>query len=674
MYPVSKRFTEEVQKNTRTFYWTGKIVTKNHQTYDFGNEDIVKGSGYITRQCCGSTEIELGTVYASELGISLYSDVDRYTLDGAEIRLWFHMVYADGSEEEVPMGVYEISEANRAVRCLELKAYDYMLRFDKPFKLNSSSGTAYNFLFSACADCKVELAQSRDVLEQMPNGKEVLGIYADNDIETYRDLLFYTAQVLGCFCRIDREGRLELVPYGTTPVMDISSTQRFGSSYSDFVTRYTAVSSANMRTQTAEYYALDVDDGLTLNLGVNPLLQFGLKTTRERIIRNILDCVAVVDYVPFDSTTIGNPALDPGDILTFSGGHADETKISCITSITYKVNGKHSMKCVGKNPKLSSAKSRNEKNIAGLLNTVEAGKIVVYNFTNVSPFSIGSSPTEVLAITFTSKEETTAQFHAELLLEIVADEVERTISGTAKYEETGTDSTQMEKPVTYSFTEKGQPELTVIYKMNLEELEMFKPKQICIDGKHILTLFLPITQVVANSENTLSVYLQMTGGTVNIGEAQIRATISGQGLVAGIGDWNGRISITEMFDLIPINQTGLVYLPLEDSTKATFPAPTRFGVTQAFDLVPFVGMDFGYDKLNERVTVVEVIKAFTMDAERPGEYDQTVIEINDTETFCLITDYTVVSYSEGVNYGQMQHLEVSTDQYERVESMEVVMC
>ena len=249
----------------------------------------------------------------------------------------------------------------------------------------------------------------------MPNGKEVLGIYSDNDIETYRDLLYYTAQVLGCFCRIDRQGRLELVSYGTTPVMDIPTTQRFDSSYSDFVTRYTAVSSTNMRTETAEYYALDVDDGLTLNLGVNPLLQFGLKTTRERILRNILDRIVVVDYVPFDSTTIGNPALDPGDILTFSGGHADESKISCITGITYKVNGKHSLKCVGKNPKLSSAKSRNEKNISGLLNTVEAGKIVVYNFTNVSPFKIGTSPTEVLSITFTSKEETTAQFLAELL-------------------------------------------------------------------------------------------------------------------------------------------------------------------------------------------------------------------------------------------------------------------
>ena len=31
-------------------------------TYEFGADDIVKGSGYISSQCCGSTEIELGTV------------------------------------------------------------------------------------------------------------------------------------------------------------------------------------------------------------------------------------------------------------------------------------------------------------------------------------------------------------------------------------------------------------------------------------------------------------------------------------------------------------------------------------------------------------------------------------------------------------------------------------
>ena len=38
-----------------------------------------------------------------------------------------------GGFEEVPMGVFEVGEANRTARCLELKAYDYMLRFEKSF-------------------------------------------------------------------------------------------------------------------------------------------------------------------------------------------------------------------------------------------------------------------------------------------------------------------------------------------------------------------------------------------------------------------------------------------------------------------------------------------------------------------------------------------------------------
>jgi hypothetical protein len=70
-----------------------------------------------------------------------------------------------------------------------------------------------------------------------------------------------------------------------------------------------------------------------MNLGVNPLLQFGLDETRKQLCTNILNDLAVVDYVPFDSDTIGNPALDLGDVLQFSGGQADESKISAITSI-----------------------------------------------------------------------------------------------------------------------------------------------------------------------------------------------------------------------------------------------------------------------------------------------------------------------------------------------------
>lgn len=69
LYPVSEAFQQTVQENTRRFFWTGRITTKSGLVHAFGNEDIVKGSGYISSQCCGSTEIEIGTVYVSNPGL-----------------------------------------------------------------------------------------------------------------------------------------------------------------------------------------------------------------------------------------------------------------------------------------------------------------------------------------------------------------------------------------------------------------------------------------------------------------------------------------------------------------------------------------------------------------------------------------------------------------------------
>ena len=94
MYPVSDAFLRAVRSNTRKYFWTGTIVTRGGMTYEFGAKEIVKGSGYISRQCCGSTEIELGTVYAAEMGITLLSDIDRYTLEDAQVTLVFHLVQA----------------------------------------------------------------------------------------------------------------------------------------------------------------------------------------------------------------------------------------------------------------------------------------------------------------------------------------------------------------------------------------------------------------------------------------------------------------------------------------------------------------------------------------------------------------------------------------------------
>lgn len=671
MYPVSDAFVEAINSNTRKYYWTGTVATKDKRTYDFTNRDIVKGSAYVTRQCCGSTEIELGTVYAAELGITLYSDIDRYTLDEAEIRLFFHLFLLDGTEEVVPMGIFEISEANRSVKCLEIKAYDYMLRFEKTARITASSGKPFDYLHIACQECKVEMAQSQAEIEAMTNGKETFGVYNDNDIESYRDLLYYVAQVLGCVCQINREGKLVLIPYGTTPVQTIPQKGRFTSTYSDFVTRYTAISSTNSIKEIAEYYAVKPDDGLTMNLGVNPLLQFGVDKTRERILNAILNAVTQVEYVPFESTTIGNPALDPMDILVFSGGHADETKISCITSINYKINGKHTLKCVGSNPKLSAAKSKNDKNISGLLNSIDSSKTVVYSFTNAAPFIIGETMQGVLSISFTSKEETTAMFLAEILMDVEADEEDRKVDGTYTTEDE--EGQTLVNSTVFSFTGKQQPEISVVYKINDELVDTFFPKQKCVGGNQILTLFYPLSNVLANAGNTFDMFLKVTGGTIKIEVAQIRATISGQGLVAGIGDWNGRIAVSDTIDRILMDEEFL-YIPVSDRNDVVFPPNGKSAVVQPITRIAFMDTEFGYDALNERVTAVELIKTFTMDKTFPPYYNPIVVEVDENGAYHMIEKYVFVSAEENINSGTMQRLTVNTEPFEQVEEVSVSRC
>ena len=597
LYLVSEAFLQAVQENTRRYYWTGRITTTKGAIYEFGADDIVKGSGYISSQCCGSTEIELGTVYAAEMGITLLSDIDRYTLEDALVELFYHIRLSDGTFEEVPMGIFEVSEANRTVKCLELKAYDFMLRFDKSFNGFETIGTVYDFVSLCCKACKVEMAQSQADYEAMSNGTELLSIYTENDIETYRDVLYYVGQVLGGFFCINREGKLELRKYGNEPVIEMETKHRFTSSFSDFFTRYTAVSSTNMKTETAEYYHLDPDDGLTLNLGVNPLLQFGLKETREQLCMNILNDLAVVDYVPFDSETIGNPALDLGDVIRFKGGQADEKRISAITSMQCKIGGKHTLKGVGKNPRLAHAKSKNDKNISGLLNQIidnkEAGKIGIHTFTNASSFTVGESDVKIISIEFAPNEAVMAQFFGSVIVGVNADQVERSVIARGDVvipsvevmekveevpseEENGTESevagsedgdvttesaseedsseepkvigntkeqtVSLELPVVWK--EDGQVVVYFTFEFNDSIIEIHQPEETWHSGKHSIMLYYPIENLVANYRNIFNVYARATGGTVTVDTGDCLAAIMGQSMGAGEA-WDGEIKIEE---------------------------------------------------------------------------------------------------------------------------------
>ena len=644
MYPVSNAFLQKIRENTREYYWTGTIITKNGTRYTFQNSDILKGSAYINNKSCSADEIELGSVYAAEMKITLYNNIDRYTLTDAEVRLTYHLVLDGGAVEDVPMGVFIVSEANRNIKTLELVAYDRMLLLDKEFSITDMVGTPYQILSLMAEACGIVLEQSENEIKSLTNGTETFSIYTDNDIDTWRDVLYYLAQAMCCFATFNREGKLELRQYGMTPVFEMNNTHRFASSFSDFKTRYTAISSTNVRTQMAEYYALETDDALTMNLGINPMLQYGLEATRKRILERILYKVSEFEYVPFDSTTIGNPALDVGDVIVNRGGHADEDSYYCITEFETKINGKQTLKGVGKNPRLASAKSKNDKNISGLINQAEENKIIYYKFVNAYDINILSTPTEVISINYVAVEDTTAMFMAQVLLETTpAEEAEDVI-------------------------------LKVTYKKGLEEETTFYPIETYKEGKHILALLYPIT-VGENSDNTFNVYMNIIGGgSAVIKAGDIRATISGQGLAAGLNIWDGKIHCEDDFADLSWNVPGYSVERFVDNPRVRDTGPDRKSLSQNITRVSLGSWNFSIRVLNENLNAEPMVKSFTVDYIYPPVYDDRYVEVVQN-AFCLISDYAVPSSTESsVNFGRMSVLSIDTEQFDSVGSVEVIKC
>lgn len=633
MYPVSEAFLSAVQENTRKYEWSGKITTVKGNVYEFTAKDIVKGSGYITRSCCGNNEIELGSVYAAEMKITLFLDVDRYSMEDAIVELFYSLTLPDGTTETIPMGIFEISEANRHIKTIELVGYDYMLRFDKSAG-DMTSGYPFDFLNLACEKCKVELAHTQEEIEAMPNGTELLGIYQDGNIETYRDMIFYVAQVLGRVCQINREGKLELKAYGAEPVVTMEAKHRFSSSYSDFVTRYTAVYSTNEIDAISEYYCLDPDDGLTMNLGVNPLLQYGLVNTREVVITNILNAISVINYVPFDSDTIGNPALEPMDVVRFTGGHADDDSISCITSVTYKINGKQTLKGVGKNPLLSSAKSKADKNIIGLLNQVETGKFVICAYENASELIVGTEPIRIIDVTFAAIESTSALFIGNINCVVNAEEetirkeymvshevpkvdsiIARAVAiakeeiaeenaagdGTEVVEgDIGDDGTEeiiipkveyetTESVVNFPVTEKVSPVVTFLYKLDDTWVEDYQPKQKVVDGENILSLLFPMGSLGANSAKRLEVYMMMDGGELVIAPANCKATVAGSGIASGYTEWDGKIVIEQQISVLTFVGADVTMKGLASGVGFSFRTDMEGGIEEMVGRYAFTG-------------------------------------------------------------------------------------
>ena len=402
-----------------------------------------------------------------------------------------------------------------------------------------------------------------------------------------------------------------------------------------------------------------------MNLGVNPLLQFGLEEKRKQIINNILTAITVVNYVPFESDTIGDPALDLGDVIKFTGGHADESKRSAITSINTKINGKQTIKCVGKNPRLANAKSKNDKNIAGLESSINENKLSIYTYVNALKIDLAAEKTSIINIEFASGDETNAEFHGEVILDVKSKSVARNIKAETTLE-IGDESKVISLPVNWN--EDGKTVLTAYYVLDGKEVEQFHPTETWLSGKHLLNLYYPIIEMETNELHTFEVLIELSNGTAAIEPQNAMATISGQGLGAQ-ERWDGRITVDEEIKLIELS--GLRTNILHDHVTAALITPKKEGITQNMESITMRGLMIPelYDNISFFVPIVrDVIE--TADKDKmvyAGAY------VEDDSQFKLRKNY---SLSGGdivmVDRGRAISLTIQTEPFQELTEVEIL--
>ena len=165
----------------------------------------------------GQNSFDLGSAIAKQLNIKLSNIDGKFTgvdFDGATIKAIIGLELPDGTTEWLDRGIYTAEPGEDTGSVIAVKAYDNMIRFDKPYSLSKLSypATLGQIVQDACSCCGVRLSgdsanfdNSRYVVDRRPN----------EDSLNFRDILCFVGQIACKFSRINVDGTLSLRWYDT---------------------------------------------------------------------------------------------------------------------------------------------------------------------------------------------------------------------------------------------------------------------------------------------------------------------------------------------------------------------------------------------------------------------------------------------------------------------------
>ena len=335
------------------------VMSKSGNSFVLTEADILTNGFKLNRSSVSGGTVELGSVIASELDLTLENYNERFqgtAFEGA--KLFVSICVTDGlAEYPVDFGYFTVDEVLKGKNAITITALDRMVKFDKEieadfftdnpndtfdiidenlnkiyadsetklvWKFYSSDKTVSELVKRICYFCGIRLKTD---LSTLPNHDYTVVSIPQTDGLTYRHLLSWCCQIMGVCAYMDSDGTLVLRWYSESGV-ELDVGERYDSVIGEnsiVLNRLTITVADKTYTSGTGSYAID----LTGNMLV--------QTNPQEMLDNLCSAIGGLTYIPFTAETVPFPQLEPLDKINIidKNGNIYPT---IITNWTFSLN------------------------------------------------------------------------------------------------------------------------------------------------------------------------------------------------------------------------------------------------------------------------------------------------------------------------------------------------
>lgn len=298
MYQSTNAFKNLVLQDSRTF--------KSKITY--GDATITNAKSIkLTGGSEGEDDFSLGSTVSQYVTVTL-PDPGK-AIEGNELLIQIGMDVG-GAVEYIPMGYFTAGKPQKDEEQIEFTAYDRMLKLETPYSMDGSSTDSVSVLKKIQEITGVVITTTNLPTASMavPKGYSC------------REVLSYVAQLYGCFAICSRSGQIELHKYEDSGYK--VGTGRYWDTFehNDYSFAVEKLTCFTGQDKDGKDISISSGSGTRAVTFSNPFM-------KQNVLDDVMKKLGNFSYMPGSLRMLGDPRLDPWDIITVEDRNGNNYKV-----------------------------------------------------------------------------------------------------------------------------------------------------------------------------------------------------------------------------------------------------------------------------------------------------------------------------------------------------------